>query len=93
MNEGPVYRRGDVLWRRTPDRVVILIPATGEFVTLTTTGRDLWAVLEEPGAVGDLAERLAAAYRAPADQIEADIAPVIEQLRRCGAVAVTGTYP
>ncbi len=90
MSDEPVYRRGDVLWRRTYDRVVMLLPTSGEFVTLKATGCDLWAALEEPGSLGELAERLAAAYDAPIERIASDIAPVIEELGRCGAVAVTG---
>jgi hypothetical protein len=85
----PVYRRADVLWRRTYDRVVLLVPTSGESVTLQATGCDLWAALEEPGSVGELAERLAVAYGAPVEQIASDIAPVIEALRRYGAVAVS----
>lgn len=86
MSEEPVYRRGDVLWRRTCDRVVILLPPSGEFVTLTSTGCDLWAALEEPGSVGELAGRLAATYGAPVDRIASDIAPVIDELERYGAL-------
>ncbi len=86
-----MYRRGDVLWRRTYDRVVMLLPTSGEFVTLKGTGCDLWATLEEPGSLGQLAERLASCYGAPVEQITSDIAPVIEELAACGAVAVTGT--
>ncbi|MGH3371757.1 MAG: PqqD family protein [Nocardioidaceae bacterium] len=90
MSDEPVYGRGDVLWRRTYDRVVLLLPGSGEFVTLKGTGCDLWAALEAPGSLGELAERLAEAYGAPVAQIAADIAPVIDELGRCGAVAVTG---
>ena len=93
MNGDPVYRRSDVLWRRTFDRVVILVPTTGELVTLTNTGCDLWAVLEQPGRVAELAERLAAVYAAPAEQVGKDIAATIEQLWRIGAVAATGREP
>jgi len=93
VNAESVYRRADVLWRRTADRVVILVPGTDEFVTLTATGCDLWAALEEPGGLRELAERLAAAYGAPVERIAADIAPVIEELQRCGAVGVTGREP
>jgi hypothetical protein len=85
-----IYRRGDVLWRRTSDRVVIVVPSTHELVTLTTTGCDLWAALEAPGELNELAERLAAAYGASVDQIAADISPVIEQLLSCGALKATG---
>jgi hypothetical protein len=86
----PVYRRGAVLWRRTHDRILVLVPATREVLSLTGSGRELWAVLDEPGSLPELAERLAAIYGAPAERIATDITPVITELRRCAAV-VTGT--
>jgi hypothetical protein len=89
MSDCPVYRRGEVLWRRTYDRVVILMPASGEVVTLQATACDLWAVLEEPGSLGEVANRLAALYDAPFEQIASDVAPVLEELKRRGAVAVS----
>ena len=93
MSDEEVYRRGDVLWRRTVDRVVILLPGSGEFLALKATGCDLWGALEESGSIRQLAERLSLAYGASVDQIAADIAPVIQQLAGCGAVAVSGTCP
>lgn len=88
MTPEPVYRRADVLWRRTHDRVVLLVPGSPDFVTLKGTGCDLWAALEEPGSVGDVAARLVAAYGAPVEQIAADITPVLDQLRGNGVLAV-----
>jgi coenzyme PQQ synthesis protein D (PqqD) len=84
-----VYGRADVLWRRTLDRVVILVPASGEFLTLQATGSDLWSAIEPPAPLGEVAERLAAIYGAPTAQIVADIEPVLQELRRRGAVAVS----
>lgn len=89
MNGQPTYRQGPVLWRRTYDRVLILVPTSGELVTLTSTGCDLWAALGQPGTVEDIAGRLAAAYGASVSQIAPDIAPVIEELERRGAIVVT----
>ena len=88
MSGEPVYRRGNVPWRRTYDRVIVLVPRSGELVTLKATGCALWAALEKPGSVGQLAERLAGAYGAPVEQIASDITPVIEELRRYGVVSV-----
>jgi hypothetical protein len=84
-----VYRRADVLWRRTFDRVVILVPASGEFLTLQATANALWAALEAPASLGEVAERLAAIYGAPIEQITSDIEPALQELRRRGAVAVS----
>jgi hypothetical protein len=89
VSVAPVYQRGDVLWRRTYDRVLILIPATGEVVTLQATGSDLWGALENPGSIEEVAERLAARYTAAVGQVLSDIEPTLEELRRRGAVTVT----
>ncbi len=89
MSDEPVYRRGDVLWRRTYDRVIVRVGSKGELVTLKATGCALWAALGEPGSVGQLAARLGGAYGASVEEIAADIAPAIEELRRLGVVSVS----
>ena len=83
-----MYRRGDVLWRRTTDRVIILLPASGEFLVLQGTGCDLWDALKQPRSLDELAERLSGAYGATVQHIAADIAPVLEELTHHGAVAL-----
>ncbi len=93
MTSEPEYRRNAVLWRRTYDRVVILVPGKDGFLTLSATGCDLWAALETPGTLRALAQRLAAIYEAPVEQIAADIIPVIENLERGGAIVNSGTAP
>lgn len=89
MSGETVYRRADVLWRHTVDRVVILVPASGEFITLPGSGSNLWAALKRPASLRELAERLAAIYGAPIEQITSDIEPALEELRCRGAVAVS----
>jgi hypothetical protein len=88
MSDGPVYRRGDVLWRRTYDRVLILMPASGEVLTLQATACEMWAALEDPGSLDEVSRRLAAVYDAPLEQIASDVAPVLEELERRGALTV-----
>ena len=89
MTDEAIYRRNDVLWRSTYDRVHILVPGRDGILTLQGSGHQLWAALEEPGSVQALAQRLAAVYAASAEDIAADIAPVIEDLSRNGAVIVS----
>lgn len=89
MTTEDVYRRADVLWRGTCDRVIILVPASGELITLQATAGDLWAALEFPGSLGELAERLAAVYDAPAERIAGDVKPALDELARRGALAVS----
>jgi Coenzyme PQQ synthesis protein D (PqqD) len=89
VSDEPVYRRGDVLWRRTHDRVIVLVRSNGELIALKATGCALWAALEEPGSVGQIAARLAGAYGESVEQIAADIKPTIGELRRLGVVSVS----
>jgi hypothetical protein len=93
MTEEHVYRRSDALWRRTVDRVLILLPTSGHFLVLKGTGCDLWSALEQPGSVGQLAKRLSERYGVSAEQVAVDIAPFIEELARYGAVDLSGTCP
>jgi len=46
VSDERIYRRCNVLWRRTHDSVLLLVPACGEFITLQASGCDLWAVLD-----------------------------------------------
>lgn len=89
MRREPTYRRGEVLWRRTSDRVVILLPQSGEFITLRESGCDLWAALETPASVEEIALRLATAYGAPVERVTSDITPIIGELERLGALVLS----
>lgn len=90
MDGEPVYGRADVLWRQTYDRVMVLVPGRSDIVTLQGSGCALWAALADPDSVAGLAERLSAAYGAPADQIAADIMPVLTELVEEGAAVIRG---
>ena len=79
-------RRPDALWRRSVDAVLVLPAGADEPVTLTGTGPALWELLAEPCTVAQLAAVLADAYDAPIETVEADIAPVVDELARVGAL-------
>jgi len=79
-------RRPDALWRRSVDAVLVLPAGADEPVTLTGTGPALWELLAEPCTVAQLAAVLADAYDAPIETVEADIAPVVDELARVDAL-------
>lgn len=85
-NTGRLRRRPDVLWRRSPDAVLLLPPGASEPVTLTGTGLDLWDLLAVPTSSADLARVLAARYGADPADVEADVVPVLDELAGCGAL-------
>jgi Coenzyme PQQ synthesis protein D (PqqD) len=81
------WRREDVLWRRSLDAVIFFPTGGSEPVTLAGTGPDVWALLATPASVGELARELARGYDADPRVVEADLAPVLEQLVALGVVA------
>jgi hypothetical protein len=78
---GRVRRRPDVLWRRSLDAVVLLPARANDVMTLAGTGPAVWELLAEWRTVENLVEVLAAAYGAPGERIEGDLAPLLAQLR------------
>lgn len=76
----------EALWRRSLDAVIVLAPAHADPIMLTGSGPALWELLVEPGTVAQLATVLARDHAADPAEVEADIAPVIEQLAEAGAI-------
>lgn len=79
-------RAPDLLWRRTFDRVLILVPGTGDVVTLAGTGVDLWDALVVPRSLGQLATGLAELYETSRTEVEHDVAPVVADLAARGVL-------
>ncbi|MFT6390609.1 MAG: hypothetical protein ACJA14_000116 [Ilumatobacter sp.] len=81
----PTFARvADAVWRLAPDRVIVRRASAGS----DDAGADVWglaamvwAALDEPGSVVDLAERLAAEELAVND---ADLGTVVSQLVDAG---------
>jgi hypothetical protein len=74
------------LWREGEFGVVLLAPGQTEPRTLTGTGRALWRALERPITPAELAAELADAFGVSSSRVEADITPVLAELRRIGAI-------
>ena len=75
-----------MLWRAGDFGVVLLAPAGREPLTLEGTGRALWDALAAPVTPTELAEDLARAFGAEPTQVASDIAPILAELTRVGAV-------
>ena len=80
-----LVRGPEVLWRAGAFGVVLAVPGR-EPLTLSGTGRALWDALARPITAADLAAELATAFAADPDVVAADIAPVLDELGRVGAV-------
>lgn len=79
-------RRPEILWRRTFDRVVILVPSTDEVVDLGESGVGIWDLLGEPMTPAELAGDLAVEYAAEAQDIVSDVTSVLEDLVALGVL-------
>jgi len=82
----PVRRAPGVLWREGEFGVVVLAPGRAEPQTLTGTGRALWHALARPIVVADLVRDLAARFGVDPARVGVDIAPVLTELHRIGAI-------
>ena len=79
-------RHPGVLWRASLDGVVVL-PTAGEApLHISSPGDALWALLEEPKTLGELAGQLAEIPGVDREQVVRDIGILIEELLASGAV-------
>jgi Coenzyme PQQ synthesis protein D (PqqD) len=74
------------VWRRTHDTVLVRAVARNEVLVLTGAGSDLWQLCREPLTLDQAAHRLAEAYEVPPEQIEHDIALLIDDLTSRGVL-------
>ncbi len=75
-----------MFWRSALGEVTVLAVDGGEPIVITAPGADIWALLEEPMTVRELADALAEIYSTSAATIAADLGPLLEGLRSAGVV-------
>jgi hypothetical protein len=73
-------RSRKVLWRKTFDRVVLLVPGSDRSLSLSGTGIDLWENLAEARSMDEIAGALAEEYGTSRARVERDIAPTLDAL-------------
>ncbi len=77
----PSYRRRlDVVWRRSLYAVLCLPPGASEPVTLAGSGPEVWALLERPYSLDELASELARRHGIDARSVARDVRPILERL-------------
>jgi hypothetical protein len=88
VSDAPVWRRrGDVLWRRSLDAVILLPVGVEEPLTLPGPGAAVWDLLAEPATVAELVAILADAYDEDSAVVEHDVRALLGDLEGLGAVA------
>ena len=83
---GTWARRTDVLWRRSGEALLLMVPGSPDIIALDRSGLELWEELARPATLHGLSSTFAARYGAPPTQVADDLAPVLEDLERKHAV-------
>lgn len=85
----PRYSRAsDVLWRNTPDGVLILPAGGSEPFSLTGAAVPLWDLLARPLDVQEAVHELATLYGKELGEVDQAIAPYLAELEQLRAVTV-----
>jgi len=82
--EQPPSRRADVIWRRMGDESVLLNVRSEDYFTLNEVGTRIWELIDGETPPTRIVRTIAEEYEAPADEIEADVASLLEELREQG---------
>ena len=84
-----MYRRNpEVLSRRHADGVLLLCPGAESPLFLAGSAPVVWALLERPASLDQLAGDLAEVYGRPTGDLVADLKPLLENLMIVGALSV-----
>ena len=70
------------------DEVVLLNVETGIYFGLDAVGADMWRLLTEGAAEGDIVDRLLAEYDVEPDRLRADLAAVLDALEAKGLARI-----
>jgi hypothetical protein len=73
-------RANRTVWRLAHDTALVRAVASNEVLVLAGAGSALWQLLAEPLTLDQAARRIADAYDVPPEQIERDIALLIDDL-------------
>ncbi|MGG7566073.1 PqqD family protein [Rhodovulum sp. DZ06] len=86
--DAPLFRRrpGAMEARLGPEELVLLGPDGSRYVGLDAVAADVWAALEQPRTLAQVAEALAESYDAAPERIAGDIAEMLEVLEAEGLV-------
>jgi hypothetical protein len=81
-----VRRSVRLLWRRTPDGILVLRPGGRDVLHLLGTAVELWELLDTPRAPADVVAELAQQFGAPEEQVGDDVRRALADLVTRGVV-------
>lgn len=73
-------RANRTVWRLAHDTALVRAAASNEVLVLAGAGSDLWQLFSEPLTIEQAARRLADSYGVPLEQVEQDIARLVDDL-------------
>jgi hypothetical protein len=85
-----VHRTGGLMSTPLGQDIVILNPATDNYVGLDEIGRRVWDLLATPGEVKDLCLQVTREYQGDAQEITADLMIFLNELASDGLIDVAG---
>jgi Coenzyme PQQ synthesis protein D (PqqD) len=83
-----VVRSSEPLSAAVDDELVMLDLAQSRYFGLDAVGRRIWALIEEPTAVGALCTRLQGEFDVAGEKCRADVLAFLERMRDEGLVDV-----
>lgn len=75
-----VTRTPGLLSAPVDDEIVILNSDRDNYVGLDAVGRVIWDLIEQPGVVADLCQKLSRDFNATPEQIAADVLPFLTEI-------------
>lgn len=86
-DDGRPARGERIISRRADQTLILLDPDSGEYFTLDDVGGRIWELCDGSRSVDEIAAALAEEYDAPPEQIRADVAELLSDLRDSRLVA------
>lgn len=86
-----VRKQGDWLAASVGDELVMMSPAEGLYLGLTSVGARIWELIEVPAALDDVCARLLDEYDITPEVCRAEVETFLQDLAKHGAVALDPT--
>lgn len=86
LGETMVRKQGDWLAATVGDELVMMSPAAGLYLGLTSVGARIWELIETPAPLDEVCERLLQEYDVTPEACRAEVETFLKDLAKHGAV-------